>query len=187
MVAIFASGTGSNAVNLVRHFNGHASIRIGLLVCNKADAPVVAKARELGVDVLISDNASFEEGVEIVASLREHHIDWIVLAGFLRKIPLTLIRAYENRIINIHPALLPKFGGKGMYGMFVHQAVVEAQERETGITIHFVNEEFDKGEIVEQFAVLLDATDTPEVVAKKVQELEHTHFPAVVERIISKH
>lgn len=186
-VAIFASGTGSNAVNLIHYFSGHSSVETGLLVCNRADAPVVEKAQELGLEVLISDNASFEEGLEITATLREKQVDWIILAGFLRKLPLALIRAYENRIINIHPALLPKFGGKGMYGMFVHQAVVEANEQQTGITVHFVNEEFDKGEILEQFAVALDASDTPETVAKKVQQLEHAHFPAVVERIITKH
>jgi len=183
-VALFASGSGSNAVNLVQYFSAHEHIHISLLVCNKPDAPVVEKVKALGVEVLISGNESFEEGNDITAELASRNINWIVLAGFLRKLPAVLVHEYNNRIINIHPALLPKFGGKGMYGMFVHKAVVEAKETESGITIHLVNEEFDKGEILEQYTVAVDETDSPEAVAEKVQELEHRYFPYIVERTI---
>jgi len=185
-VALFASGSGSNAVNLIRYFEGNEEIRIALLVCNKADAPVVEKVKALGIEVLISGNQSFEEGLELTAELQEQGIDWIILAGFLRKLPVALIRAYEDHIINIHPALLPKFGGKGMYGMHVHKAVIEAKETESGITIHLVNEEFDKGRTLEQYRVSLDETDSPETVAQKVQELEHRYFPYIAERTINQ-
>ena len=186
-VALFASGSGSNAVNLIRYFEGNETISISLLVCNKPDAPVVEKAKNLGIEVLISGNQSFEDGVELTSDLQARNIDWIILAGFLRKLPLSLIRAFEDRIINIHPALLPKFGGKGMYGMFVHRAVIEAKEMQSGITIHLVNEEFDKGRMLEQYSVDLDETDSPETVAMKVQELEHRYFPYIVERTIQQH
>jgi phosphoribosylglycinamide formyltransferase-1 len=185
LVALFASGSGSNAVNLIRYFNEHDSIRVGLLVCNKPDAPVVEKVKALGIEVLITDNAAFESGDFIAQALNERQIDWIVLAGFLRKLPAPLVRAYENRIINIHPALLPKYGGKGMYGMFVHQAVIAAKEAQSGITIHLVNEEFDKGEVLAQYSVDLDEQDSPESVAMKVQQLEHLYFPSIVERTIN--
>ena len=185
-VALFASGSGSNAVNLIRYFEGNEEIRIALLVCNKADAPVVEKVKALGIEVLISGNQSFEEGLELTAELQERGIDWIILAGFLRKLPVALIRTYEDHIINIHPALLPKFGGKGMYGMHVHKAVIEAKETESGITIHLVNEEFDKGRTLEQYRVSLDETDSPETVAQKVQELEHRYFPYIAERTINQ-
>jgi len=185
-VALFASGSGSNAVNLIRYFEGNEEIRIALLVCNKADAPVVEKVKALGIEVLISGNQSFEEGLELTAELQQRCIDWIILAGFLRKLPVALIRTYEDHIINIHPALLPKFGGKGMYGMHVHKAVIEAKETESGITIHLVNEEFDKGRTLEQYRVSLDETDSPETVAQKVQELEHRYFPYIAERTINQ-
>jgi phosphoribosylglycinamide formyltransferase 1 len=181
-VALFASGNGSNALRLIDYFKKkNGPVSIVLLVCNKPDAPVVEKAREKGVEVLLVDNATVENGLTLLQELRYRSIDWIVLAGFLRKIPLNMIRGFQDRIINIHPSLLPKFGGKGMYGMFVHRAVVEAGETETGISIHLVNEEFDKGRILAQFSVQVSETDTPETVAEKVQQLEHTHFSQVVE------
>lgn len=185
LVALFASGSGSNAVNLIRYFNEHDSILIRLLMCNKPGAPVVEKVKAHGIEAFITDNAAFEDGNVIVQALKERQIDWIVLAGFLRKLPAPLVRAYENRIINIHPALLPKYGGKGMYGMFVHQAVIAAKEAQSGITIHLVNEEFDKGEVLAQYSVELDEQDSPESVAMKVQELEHLYFPYIVERTIN--
>jgi len=184
LVALFASGSGSNAVNLIRYFDAHESIRIRLLVCNKPDAPVVEKVKALGIEVLVTDNAAFETGNSIAEVLKEWQIGWIVLAGFLRKLPALLIRAYENRIINLHPALLPKYGGKGMYGMFVHQAVIAAKEAQSGITIHLVNEEFDAGETLAQYSIDLDEQDSPESVAVKVQELEHLYFPSIIERTI---
>lgn len=181
-VAVFASGNGSNALRLMDYFKAkNGSISIDLLVCNKPDAPVVEKARERGVEVLIVDNAMVENGLTLLQELHYRSIEWIVLAGFLRKIPLNIIHGFPEKIINIHPSLLPKFGGKGMYGMHVHRAVVEAGEQETGISIHLVNEEFDKGRILAQFSVAVNSTDTPEMVAEKVQQLEHTHFSHVVE------
>ena len=183
-IAVFASGTGSNAIRLIEHFAASSAISVELVVCNKPDAPVVEKARALGVEVLVMDNASFESGLTLLQELHYRHINWIVLAGFLRKIPVNIIRGFQDRIINIHPALLPKFGGKGMYGMYVHKAVVDACEPETGISIHLVNEEFDKGRLLAQFKVAVSENDTPESVAAKVQELEHRHFADVVETII---
>ena len=185
-IAIFASGTGSNALCLIEHFRTSENASVNLVVCNKADAPVVQKVRDLGIEVLIFDNASFDSGLTLLQELDYRAIDWIVLAGFLRKLPLNLINGYPDRIINIHPALLPKFGGKGMYGMHVHKAVIEAGEQETGITIHLVNEEFDKGEIIAQFSVPITETDTPESVALKVQQLEHQHYPYIVANVIEQ-
>ena len=184
-VAVFASGNGSNALRLIDHFNGKSDpVSIDLLICNKPDAPVVEKASEKGVEVLIVDNETVENGLTLLQELHYRSINWIVLAGFLRKIPLNIIHGFPERIINIHPSLLPKFGGKGMYGMHVHRAVVEAGETETGISIHLVNEEFDKGRILAQFSVMLTENDTPETVAEKVQQLEHAHFSEVVEKTI---
>jgi len=185
-IAIFASGTGSNALRIIEHFKGSETAEVNLVVCNKPDAPVVGKSRELGLEVLVMDNESFESGLTLLQELDYRAIDWIVLAGFLRKLPVNLINGYRDRIINIHPALLPKFGGKGMYGMHVHRAVIEAREKETGISIHLVNEEFDKGRLLAQYSVALDDSDTPETVAAKVQELEHRYFPYIVEQVIKQ-
>lgn len=185
-IAVFASGTGTNALRIIDHFAGVADISVELLVCNKPDAPVVEKVRERGIEVLVIDNEAFESGLTLLQELDYRAIDWIVLAGFLRKIPVNIIRGYHNRIINIHPSLLPKFGGKGMYGMHVHRAVIEAREKQTGISIHFVNEEFDKGELLAQYTVDLGDADTPEEVARKVQELEHRYFPYIVEQVIKQ-
>lgn len=186
VVAIFASGNGSNAVNLIRHFHDHPHIRIALVLSNKQDAPVIEKANDLGVETLIFDNAAFENGLTVLQELDYRGVEWIILAGFLRKIPLNLIHGYPNRILNIHPSLLPKFGGKGMYGMHVHRAVVAAHEPETGISIHFVNANFDEGELIAQFSTEVTPDDTPETVADKIHALETTHFPYIVEQTISK-
>lgn len=185
-IAVFASGTGTNALRIIDHFRAAEDIAVELLVCNKADAPVVEKVRERGIEVIVMDNEAFESGLTLLQELDYRAVDWIVLAGFLRKIPVNIIRGYHNRIINIHPSLLPKFGGKGMYGMHVHRAVIEAREKQTGISIHFVNEEFDKGELLAQYTVDLEDADTPEEVARKVQELEHRYFPYIVEQVIKQ-
>lgn len=184
-IALFASGNGSNAINLIRYFEKHPSVNVALVVCNKENAPVVEKSRELGIEVLVVSNEQVENGLTLLQELDYRSVKWIVLAGFLRKIPLNLLRGYPNRIINVHPALLPKYGGQGMYGMNVHRAVVDAKELKSGISIHLVNEEFDKGELLAQFETEILATDTPEMVAEKVQILEHRHFPEVVEKVIS--
>lgn len=183
-IALFASGNGSNALNIIGYFKQNPTINIALLICNKNDAPVVKKAKDAGVEVLIFDNELFENGLTVLQELDYRSIDWIVLAGFLRKIPTNLINGFPNRIINIHPSLLPKYGGKGMYGKFVHEAVYAAKEQETGITIHLVNEEFDKGEILAQFKTNLSPDDTPDIIAQKINLLELSNFPNIVEHTI---
>lgn len=183
-IALFASGNGSNALSLMRHFKENPTIRVELLISNKKDAPVVQKAKDAGVEVLIFDNEAFENGLTVLQELDYRAINWIVLAGFLRKIPTNLINGFPNKIINIHPSLLPKYGGKGMYGKFVHEAVYAAKEKETGITIHLVNEEFDKGEILAQFKTNLSPTDTPAEIAQKINLLELSNFPTIVEHTI---
>ena len=186
-IALFASGNGSNAVNLIHFFQNHAQIEVKLLVCNKADAPVVAKAESLGIEVLVFSNEEFESGLTVLQELDYRAIDWIILAGFLRKIPVNIIRGYQNRIMNIHPSLLPKYGGKGMYGRFVHEAVIGAKELKSGISIHLVDEEFDQGEILAQFETELTPTDTSDSLAEKIHSLEHKHFPIIVERTVLTH
>jgi phosphoribosylglycinamide formyltransferase 1 len=183
-IAIFASGSGSNARKIMEYFSRHEQIRAALVLSNKADAPVLEKARQLGVPALAFNRTSFYETGDVVQALLSAGIDWVVLAGFLWLVPRELIQAYPGRIVNIHPALLPKFGGKGMYGSFVHQAVVDAGERETGITIHLIDEHYDRGETVFQARCSVEAGDTPEDVSRKVQVLEHTHFAPVLERLI---
>lgn len=183
-IALFASGNGSNAVNLIRFFQNHPTIEVKTLICNRADAPVVAKAESLGIEVLVFTNEEFESGLTVLQELDYRAIDWIVLAGFLRKIPVNIIRGYQNRIINIHPSLLPKYGGKGMYGKFVHNAVIEAKELKSGISIHLVNEEFDDGELLAQFETELTDNDTCDSLAEKIHTLEHKHFPIIVEQTV---
>ena len=183
-IAVFASGTGTNAKNLIGHFELHRNAQVTLVVCNRADAGVVTIAREHGVETMIVSREEFFSEQSIVAELKDRGIDFIVLAGFLWLIPQQLISAFPNRIINIHPALLPKFGGKGMYGKKVHEAVLAAQEKESGITIHFVNENFDEGKSIAQFSCPVFPDDTTEKLAARVQELEHNHFAEVVEKLI---
>lgn len=185
-IAIFASGNGTNAVNLIQYFKENTAIEVAVLLVNKPDAPVVHKAKELGIETLYFDNESFENGLTVLQELDYRAVSWIVLAGFLRKLPVNLINGFQDHIINIHPSLLPKFGGKGMYGMHVHRAVVEAGEKKSGISIHFVNEHFDEGKLIAQFETILEATDTPEHVAEKIHRLEAEHFPYIVEQTILK-
>ncbi|HAA01661.1 MAG TPA: phosphoribosylglycinamide formyltransferase [Flavobacteriales bacterium] len=184
-LAIFASGTGSNAERLMSYFRDSGYAVVKLVVCNNPSAGVLEIARRNGVEVLLQDNSIFSgDGASLVDELKHRNIDLIVLAGFLRKIPVSLIHSFSDRIINIHPALLPKFGGKGMFGDNVHQAVLAAHEKETGITIHLVNEEYDKGRILFQGKCMLHENDTVADVRAKVHELEHRFFPEEVERYI---
>lgn len=185
-IGIFASGTGSNAVNLINFFSGHEWIEIAFVLSNKETAKVLDSAKEMGIKTYFLDNNAVADAEHLIEVCKNEAVDWIMLAGYLRKIPEGLIQAFPERIINLHPALLPKFGGKGMYGMNVHKAVVEAKETVTGITIHFVNEEFDKGETIKQFSCEIIPTDTPEDVAAKIHELEQKHVPTVVENTILK-
>jgi phosphoribosylglycinamide formyltransferase-1 len=183
-IAIFISGTGSNALNLMRHFQNHEINRIALVFSTKPNEIIENESRERNIDYIVSDNYGqwYELAIKNCEILK---IDFIVLAGFLKKIPSDLIHKFPNRIVNIHPSLLPKFGGKGMYGKFVHEAVVSAGEKKSGITIHLVNEEFDEGEIIAQFETDLTEKDSPQSVAEKIHKLEMKCFPLVLEEFLS--
>jgi phosphoribosylglycinamide formyltransferase 1 len=185
-IAVFASGGGSNARVLIDHARQHPhNYEIAMVVTNKAAAGVVNIAREADIPVQIIEKERFFEGDAYIVELQVADIEWIVLAGFLWKVPPALIKAFPQHIINIHPALLPKFGGKGMYGRFVHEAVLAAGETESGITIHFVDEVYDHGAVIFQATCPVSANDTPESLAAKVQELEHRHYPLVVAALVS--
>lgn len=183
-VAIFASGTGSNAVNLINHFKNVDAIDIAFVLSNKKDAPIVDSADALGVKTITISNQEAANGELLIALCKEHQIDWIVLAGYLRLIPASLIDCFENRIINLHPSLLPKYGGKGMFGRNVHEAVLSNNESESGITIHFVNQAFDEGKIIAQFRCSIAANDSIEVLEGKIRKLEHGYLPIVVQNTI---
>ncbi len=183
-IAIFASGAGSNARNIIEHLNGHGQMRVALVVSNKPGAGVLAIAEQHGVPTLVIERAGFYQTEALLDELTQHQIDFVVLAGFLWLIPGYLTHAFAQRMVNIHPALLPKYGGKGMYGMHVHEAVNAAGETETGITIHYVNDHYDEGDIVFQAATEVTATDMPTDIEKKVQILEYQHFPTVVEQLV---
>lgn len=183
-LAIFASGSGTNAEKIIRHFESIGDIEVMLIVCNKEGAGVLDVAQRHGIPAMIIDREFFYSSNQLLFELNQQGIDFIILAGFLWLVPLYLIDSYPKRIINIHPALLPKFGGKGMYGMHVHETVKAAGEVETGITIHFVNEKYDDGSIIFQASCPVSPHDTPEEIRNKVLELEHMHFPVIVENIV---
>ncbi|HEY6901730.1 MAG TPA: phosphoribosylglycinamide formyltransferase [Puia sp.] len=183
-IAIFASGAGSNAGKIIDYFRSHTDIKISLIVCNKPGAGVLGIAQREEIPSLLIEKENFFRGSSYLPELNEKGIDFIVLAGFLWKIPVALVKAYPGKIINIHPALLPKYGGKGMYGQFVHEAVVAAKETETGITIHYVDEFYDQGKMIFQERVPLTPEDTPATVAEKVHRLEHEHFPKIIEAVV---
>ena len=184
-LAIFASGTGTNAARIIDYFRGSANVKVRLIVCNKPGAGVLGIAEREGVTTLLIEKEPFFRGGAYVDELRAKNIDFIVLAGFLWKIPEALVKAYPGRIINIHPALLPKYGGKGMYGRFVHEAVIAAGEKESGITVHYVDEQYDHGKHIYQFTVPVSPDDTPETLAQKIHELEHKHYPIVIEEMLN--
>jgi len=181
-LAIFASGKGSNAEKIIQHFQNHSNIHVSLIISNKATAGVLSIAQRFGIQTLLLEKKRFMESDEYVQIIKNQGITHIVLAGFLLKVPDNLIRAYNNKIINIHPALLPAHGGKGMYGEHVHQAVIQAGEKESGITIHLVDEEYDHGKTLFQAKVKVDPSDTPSSLAEKIHQLEHQHFASVVEK-----
>ncbi|HXB33194.1 MAG TPA: phosphoribosylglycinamide formyltransferase [Puia sp.] len=185
-LAIFSSGAGSNADRIIRYFQGHASISVQLIVCNNPHAGVLNIASAAGIPILLIEKEEFFRGSAYVPELQARGIDFIVLAGFLWKIPAKLIQAYRHRIVNIHPALLPKYGGKGMYGHHVHEAVIAAGEKESGISIHYVDELYDHGQVIFHAKVSVEPEDTPETLARKVQSLEHTHFPRVIEEAVNR-
>jgi phosphoribosylglycinamide formyltransferase-1 len=184
-IAIFASGEGTNAENLFNYFNKDKRVKIKLVVTNLDTAGVVARAEKYKKNVqIISKTALSEYTAQIIEFLETEKIDIIILAGFLLKIPEAFVKAFPNKIINIHPALLPKYGGKGMYGMNIHKAVIQNKETKSGITIHYVNEEYDKGEIILQVTCEINNGDTPETLALKVRKLEFEYFPKAIEMII---
>lgn len=185
-IAIFASGSGSNAENISNYFKDKDGVSIRLIISNKADAFVHKRAEVLGIKSVTFSKDSFENSDLVLDCLKENKIDFIVLAGFLLKVPQNLIDAYPQRIINIHPALLPKFGGKGMYGDNVHKAVVAAREPESGITIHYINENYDEGAIIFQARCDVLPDDTYQDVAEKVHQLEYLHFPPVINSVIAE-
>ncbi|GHT56150.1 phosphoribosylglycinamide formyltransferase [Bacteroidia bacterium] len=182
-IALLASGSGSNAENIIRYFQEDANVNVPLIISNKQDAYVHERAKKLQVPSYFFKKESFENG-EVLAFLEENKIDFIVLAGFLLQIPPNIIQAYPDKIINIHPALLPKFGGKGMYGSRVHEAVVANKETESGITIHYVNENYDEGQVIFQAKCEILPTDTPDDVATKVHALEYKHFPEIIKKAL---
>ncbi|MFK7951001.1 MAG: phosphoribosylglycinamide formyltransferase [Saprospiraceae bacterium] len=183
-IAIFASGRGSNARNIINYLKNHPSISVSIIVSNKQTAPVLDIGKQFDINTLVINRVDFYNSTELLDVFQKQKIDFIVLAGFLWLIPSYVVKAYSNRIVNIHPALLPKYGGKGMYGMNVHKAVHAAKERETGITIHYVNEKYDEGNIIFQASCQLETTDTPESIAQKIHQLEHAHFPRIIEATI---
>lgn len=183
-VVIFASGSGSNAEKIILHFKNNTFGNVVAVFTNNPHAKVIERAKKLEVAGFVFDKEALRDG-EVLQIINSIQPDLIVLAGFLWKFPENIIKEYPNKIINIHPALLPKYGGKGMYGKHVHQAVLENQEKETGITIHYVNEQYDEGAIIFQQAVNIEDCQTPEDVALKVQELEHEFFPKVIENLIT--
>lgn len=183
-ILLFASGTGSNVENIIHHFKNHQDIIVVGVLTNNPNAKVLDKAKSHNVPTLIFNREQLTDGF-VFDKIAELKPDLIVLAGFLWKMPEEIVKAYPNKIINIHPALLPKYGGKGMYGIKVHQTVLENKEKETGITIHYVNEHYDEGEFIFQQKVAIEDCKTPEDVANKIHELEHKYFPIIIEKILN--
>jgi phosphoribosylglycinamide formyltransferase-1 len=183
-IAIFASGTGTNAEKIIEFFSGNTTSRVALIVCNKPGAGVLEIAKKWGIEAILVEKIGFYGPKSCILALKQRNIDFIVLAGFLWKIPAELVAAYPQKMVNIHPALLPKYGGKGMYGMHVHEAVIAAGEKESGITIHFVNEHYDEGDIVFQARCNIAPNDSPADLAAKIHVLEHAHFAKVVEGLL---
>lgn len=178
-LAVFASGNGTNAEKLYSYFKEHPVATINLIVVSKQDAGIIERSKNWGVEVHILDKKEYKNTTKLLEVLQKHQIDWIILAGFLWHIPQYLTQQYPNKIVNIHPSLLPKYGGKGMYGHFVHQAVYAGKEKESGITIHYVNEVYDEGEIIFQAHCPITGLN-PQQIAQAIQQLEHQHFPKVV-------
>ena len=184
-IAIFASGEGTNAKSIIDYFKNSDTINIALVVSNKSSANVLNRAKQANISTLLINRVDFYESNNTIEQLKSFNIDFIVLAGFLWMLPKSLIQAYPDRIINIHPALLPKYGGKGMYGMKVHQAVIEANEKESGITIHYVNEHYDEGKIISQHHCSISKDETAETLANKIHQLEYEFFPKIIEQVVT--
>lgn len=184
-IAIFASGSGTNAEQIIKHFQNAEEISVSKVYCNKKEAGVFARCQRLNVPCVWFSREAFYDSSRVLHDV-QLHADFVVLAGFLWRIPQDFVNAFPNKMVNIHPALLPKYGGKGMYGMNVHKAVKANNESETGITIHFVNEHYDEGAIIFQAKTALSSEDSPEDIANKIHTLEYAHFPKVIEKVILK-
>jgi phosphoribosylglycinamide formyltransferase-1 len=184
-IVLFASGSGTNVENIIRYFQNNNDVSIATVLTNKRDAKVLDRCKKLNTSALYFNNSSFYKSDIIHEFLKCLNPDLIVLAGFLLKVPENIIDSFPLKIINIHPALLPDYGGKGMYGMHVHNAVKKNNDTETGITIHYVNKNYDEGAVIRQFRTGIAPTDTPEDIAAKVHELEYEHFPRVIENLLS--
>jgi len=180
-IVIFASGTGSNAENIIKYFKNNSLIQVGLIVCNKSNAGVLSIAQNFNIPFLIVDKPALEQ---LANDWKNEKIDLIVLAGFLWQIPDSLIKAFPNKILNIHPSLLPKYGGKGMYGAKVHEAVISNHEKESGITIHYVNEHYDEGEIILQKSCIVNLNETAESLSAKIHFLEFEFLPLTIEKLL---
>lgn len=185
-IALFASGNGSNAHQIIRHFSTISDIEVALVISNKAGAPVLKRAADHGITTYVHSAEEIQNG-QLLKVVRKHAIDFIALAGYLKQIGTAVIAAYPQKIVNIHPALLPKFGGKGMYGIHVHRAVIAARETLSGMTIHYVTENYDEGAIIEQQTCPVTAGDTAETIQQKVLQLEHAHYPKCIERLVRFH
>lgn len=183
-LAIFASGTGSNAARLIDYFKGHPNLEVSFVLTNNSQALVVSKTVQRGIKLISCTNQELDQSNFLVDLCKNEKVDYIILAGFLRKIPVDFIRYFDKRIINVHPSLLPKFGGQGMYGLNVHTAVKESGETESGITIHYVSEHFDEGQRIAQFMTSIEKNDTVEQIQSKIHHLEQVYFPIIVEQEI---
>ncbi|WP_313806233.1 phosphoribosylglycinamide formyltransferase [Flavobacterium sp.] len=182
-IVIFASGSGSNAENIILHFKNKSQRTVVAVLTNNSHAKVIERAENQNVEAIVFDKSQLNDGT-ILNKINAIQPDLIVLAGFLLMFPKDIIAHYPDKVINVHPALLPKYGGKGMYGMNVHKAVLENKEKETGITIHYVNEHYDEGAIIFQASVNIEDCKAPEEIAQKIHELEHEHFPLVIEALL---
>lgn len=185
-VAIFASGNGTNAENIIRYFQKNDNVNIAVVLSNNRKVGVHARVNALGVPSFVFSREEFAEATPVINKLHEYNIDLIVLAGFMNKISEKLLEAFPGRIINIHPALLPKHGGKGMFGMHVHEDVIASHEKESGITIHYIDNKYDHGSTIFQAKCIVSDNDTPEQLATKVHALEYAHYPHVIEEVLSK-
>lgn len=184
-IVIFASGSGTNAENIIKYFQSSTVATVVRVLCNKKDAKVLERSNSLNINSLYFDRSDFYDTGKILKLLK-NEADFIILAGFLWRVPQNIIDSFPHKIINIHPALLPKYGGKGMYGMHVHNAVIANQEKETGITIHYVNEHYDDGAIIFQKSIAINKSDTADSVAKKIHQIEMKYFPKVIEDLLNE-
>ena len=185
-IAILASGSGTNAEHIIRYFREKGSARVALVLTNRRSAFVLERAKGLGVPCAWFAKSDWEDGEAVLSMLREYDVDFVVLAGFLARVPNTILYAYPNKMINIHPSLLPKFGGKGMYGDRVHEAVIAAGEKESGITIHYTNEHYDEGTVICQKGCPVLPGDTPEELAQRIHVLEYEWYPRVIESLVAQ-